>query len=370
MVRKAEEHELFAEEVADSEERKTLFLEAAEIYVNVSKICSSHQVAHYVQRAKECYLKSQQKKTVISPIIIETKIIETKKVSFDDVVGLENVKEKIRLKIIEPFKHPELYTYFGKKIGGGILMYGPPGCGKTLLAEAAAHEAGCAFFSVSVGSITSKYVGETEKNITELFTQAREAAPSIIFFDELEALGSERSNATEYARTAVSQLLTEMNGLGNREQHILLIGATNEPWNVDIALRRPGRFGDHLFIPPLDFKARYKLLKQYLKNRPLAGDVNLIAIAIETQHYSGADIVALCDDAIEHALTDSLKVKAARNVTMDDFINALAQKHAKSTIQWFKMAIKELEKNKDESFQEVVIEGRKVLSAALREVVA
>lgn len=358
IITMAEERELLAEETNDDEERRMLLLEAAEFYITASNGCHPKQASAFVKRAKECYVKSQEKKSAITPVIIETK-----KVSFDDVVGLEKVKEKIRLKIIEPFRHPELYSYFGKDVGGGILMYGPPGCGKTLLAEAAAHEAGCTFFSISMAGIASKYVGETEKNISSLFAQAREAAPSIIFFDEIESLGGERSHSSEYARTAVSQLLTEINGFGNKAHRILLIGATNEPWSVDIALRRSGRFGDHLFIPPLDFKARYKLLKQHLKEKPLADDVNIIALAIETKAYSGADIVALCDDAIEHALTDSLAMRKPRKVNMEDFISALSERHATSTIQWFRMALAELEKNNDESFHEVIEYGRKLLAA-------
>ncbi|MBI4440763.1 ATP-binding protein [Candidatus Woesearchaeota archaeon] len=356
LLKKAQERELLAGEVVEHEERKALLLEAADIYITLSKVCAAGLAQTYVQRAKECYVASQQQpKKSYRPLIVEEK-----KLSFDDVAGLEQVKEKIRLKIIEPFRHPDLYAYYGKKVGGGILMYGPPGCGKTLIAEAAAHEAGCSFFVANVSNLTSKYVGETEKNISSLFAQAREAAPSIIFFDELEALGSERSTAQEYARTAVSQLLVEINGLGNRDQRILLIGATNEPWNVDIALRRAGRFGDPLFVPPPDFKTRYKLVKQYLTLKPVAGDVNGIAIAIETEGYSGADLVELCDNAIEIALRDSLASKKPRQVTMDDFIAVLSGKRA-ATVNWFRMALQELKKD-DTLFGEIMQHSRRLVA--------
>ncbi len=336
IIKKAEERELLAEDAHDGEEQRRLFLEAAEWYLAASHNCSEKEAPLFVQKAKECYIKSQQSETRIVPVNLQEK-----KISFQDIAGLDQVKEKICLKIIEPFRHPELYRYFGKKSGGGILMYGPPGCGKTLIAEAAAYEAGCQFFSVSISSLVSKYVGETEKNISQLFKQAREAAPSIIFFDELEALGTERSNAAHYAKTAVSQLLVEINGLGNRDQEILLLGATNEPWNVDLALRRSGRFGDTLFIPPPDFKTRYKLLKHYLDRKPLANDVKLLALAIETEGYSGADLVDLCDHAIEYALHDSLKTKKKRPMCMDDFI--LALKGRKSSVrEWFALAQREL----------------------------
>lgn len=352
LIKQAEEREILAEEVAEAEERRTLLLEAAELYLAASRLCPEKEAPLFVQQAKECYIKSQRTETKIVPVVLQEK-----KISFREVAGLDHVKEKICLKIIEPFRHPELYHYFGKKVGGGILMYGPPGCGKTLIAEAAAYEAGCTFFSASVSSLVSKYVGETEKNISMLFKKAREAAPSIVFFDELEALGTERSNAAHYAKTAVSQLLVEINGLGNHDQQILLLGATNEPWNIDIALRRSGRFGDTLFIPPPDFKTRYKLLKQYLMGKPLAQDIRLLALAIETEGYSGADLVDLCDRAIERALYDSLTTKKRRQICMNDFIIALKGRKS-SVAEWFTLAQREL-KNDITFFKEILEYGQK-----------
>ena len=163
-------------------------------------------------------------------------------ITFQDVGGMEALKEQIRLKILYPFIRPELYAAYGKKTGGGILLYGPPGCGKTYLARATAGEMGASFYPIELSDILSRYVGETERQMHDIFETARANAPSVIFIDEVDALGAKRGELAGWLRSHVTQLLTEMDGLSSQNQDMLILGATNEPWNVDLGLPSPGTF--------------------------------------------------------------------------------------------------------------------------------
>jgi SpoVK/Ycf46/Vps4 family AAA+-type ATPase len=171
--------------------------------------------------------------------------------TFADVGGLDAVKEQIRRRIITPFLKPSLFERFKRRAGGGILMYGPPGCGKTLLARATAGECGARFFNVAINDVLDMYIGESERKLHALFEQARSAAPAVLFFDEVEALGGKRQHAREATSAKlVSQFLTELDGFAQANQGVLILGATNVPWAVDPAFRRPGRFDRVLFVPP------------------------------------------------------------------------------------------------------------------------
>ena len=263
--------------------------------------------------------------------------------TFKDVIGMDNLKDEIKLKVIEPLRFPEIFKKFGKKIGGGILMYGPPGCGKTLIAEAAAGEAGIPFYNVGPEVLRSKYVGESEKNISLLFKKARQTMPCIIFFDEFETLGIDREIATNHGKNEVSQLLREIDGFGNKDDNILLIAATNEPWNIDIALRRNGRFSTTIFVPPPDEKSRYKILETCLKNKPFS-DIDINLITEMTEGFSGAEIVGICEDASDKVLKEFLKTRRIRNISNKDLIEAAENK--KSVVNdWFKKAERSVELN-------------------------
>ena len=283
-----------------------------------------------------------------------TQYISDTKLSFKDIGGLEDLKEEIRFKIIEPLKHPELFAYYGKKMGGGILMYGPPGCGKTLIAEATANECNATFFHVKSSDLKSKYVGETEKNIAELFEKARAMQPSIIFFDEFEALGNDRTaSAHAHEVSTVAQLLTEMDGMGTKDQKILLLAATNEPWSIDPALRREGRFGDTLFIPPPDEESRRSILQIHMKDRPME-KMNWEELAKLTEHFSGADIKGVCESATDIPLKEYFKTKKQRAITMNDFQIA-KEKTNSIVIPWFKKAEKVVKERKmSESFMSMI----------------
>lgn len=275
--------------------------------------------------------------------------------TFADIGGLEELKEDIRFKIIEPFKHPDLFTYYGKKAGGGILMYGPPGCGKTLIAKATATEADAQFIHVKGSTLKSKFVGETEKNIDELFTQARER-PTIIFFDEFEAVGGDRTDAQPHERNFVAQLLTEMDGMESKDQQILLLAATNEPWAIDPALRREGRFGTTLFIPPPDMESRKSIIEIQMRKRPTE-DLDYEKLARMTHNFSGADLKSLCETATEVVLKESLMTGKRRAITMADMERAVGKTHSVLG-QWFTKARDQVRRRRLEgSFPELFNTG-------------
>lgn len=342
----------------DPQRARKKYLEAAEIMILISEQQKDRET-QCVEIAQQLFARAQTLKDK-TPAIRSSFTSSTSKLTFADIGGLHTLKEEIRFKIIEPFKHPDVYAYFGKKIGGGILMYGPPGCGKSLIAEATSNEAGATFFSVKASDLKSKYVGETEKNIAELFKKAREKQPSIIFFDEFESLGSDRTGSSAHDKSAVAQLLTEMDGMGTKNQQILLLAATNEPWSIDPALLREGRFGRTLFIPPPDLDARRDILKLNLSKRPLAPDVSLSSLAESTELYSGADLSALCEIASDVPLRDYFKTNKLRKINAQDFAHALGQ--VKSVmVPWFRKAQRAVTQLRlEESFPDLVRQAAQI----------
>ena len=332
-------------EPVDARRAAMIYLDASEIFIYLSRTTNPYEAQNYIEKASQCYEKSQDLRAK-SGVTIETigQRREKTGITFKDIGGLDALKEEIRLKVIEPMKHPDVFKKYGKKVGGGILMYGPPGCGKSLIAEATANEANAAFFHIKASDLKSKYVGETEQNIAKLFSEARERQPSIIFFDEFEVLGGERSRSDPYTRQAVSQLLTEMDGVGSKDQQILLLAATNEPWNIDLALRRSGRFGETIFVPPPDEEARRWILKKQLRDKPMENDMHLhLAELVATSaNRSGADIRAIGDKATEYALKDFLRTKRERPISTEDLRRASAEQQS-TVIPWFLMAAAAIE---------------------------
>lgn len=264
--------------------------------------------------------------------------VEQPKITFADVGGLDDLKEKIRLRVLHPLKRPDLYKAFGKKVGGGILMYGPPGCGKTFLARATAGEASVRFLAVGIEDVLDMWFGQSEKKLHGLFVTARQQSPSILFFDEVDALGGRRSASRhDHYRMLVAQFLADMDGVGGHDKDaVLVMGATNAPWDVDPAFRRPGRFADVLFVPPPDLKARVEILKLKLKPKPTR-DVEVTELARLTELYSGADLEHVVDAATEAALEQSMKTGAVRPLTMDD-LRAAVKRVKPSTLEWFSTA--------------------------------
>lgn len=258
------------------------------------------------------------------------------RVDFTHIGGMETLKEQIRLNILYPLTRPEIYEAYGKKIGGGLIMYGPPGCGKTHIARATAGEIGANFYILSLNDVLSKWMGETEKAIAGLFETARATAPSVIFIDEVDALGAKRSDFNSAAiRWTVSQFLVEMDGVDKDNSKVLIMGATNAPWNVDSALRRPGRFDRLLFVPPPDYESRIQILQIHTKGRKIDPRLSWGELAKKTEHFSGADLAHLVERATERVLQEALKTGNMPEVTLKDF-QAVLGSVKPTTMEWLR----------------------------------
>jgi transitional endoplasmic reticulum ATPase len=257
----------------------------------------------------------------VQPSALREVYIEVPEVHWTDIGGLDDVKQQLREAVEWPLKHPEYFKEMGIDPPKGILLYGPPGTGKTLLAKAVATESEANFIGVKGPEVLSKWVGESEKAIREIFRKARQAAPCIIFFDEIDSIVPRRGGRFDSGVTdrIVNQLLTEMDGL-ERLEGVVVIAATNRPDIIDPALLRPGRFDRLIYVPPPDEKARLEILKVHTRRMPLAEDVDLLEIAKKTEGYTGADLAAVCKEAALAALREAGK---PTKVTKKHFEQAL-----------------------------------------------
>jgi transitional endoplasmic reticulum ATPase len=257
-------------------------------------------------------------------------------VNFGDVGGMSAVKEDIRMKIIYPLKNAELFRQYGKKIGGGVLLYGPPGCGKTLLSRATAGEINATFLSIGIHQVLDMWLGNSEKNLHKIFQMARQHTPAILFFDEVDALASDRTSMKAAAgRNVINQFLSEMDGAESNEG-ILILGATNAPWQVDPAFRRPGRFDRVLFVPPPDEEARTSIIELMAQGKPVQ-KLDARAVAKKTKDFSGADLKAVFDLASEEKLAIAMRENRIVPITTDDLLRA-ARSMQPSTKAWFESA--------------------------------
>jgi len=263
--------------------------------------------------------------------------IERPKITFADVGGMDKVKEEIRLKIIHPLTHPELYKAYGKPIGGGILMYGPPGCGKTYLARATAGEIKASFIAVGINDVLDMWIGNSERNLHSLFEQARDHKPCVLFFDEVDALGASRADMRHHAgRQLINQFLAEMDGVKSSNEGVLILAATNAPWHLDSAFRRPGRFDRVLFMPPPDAAARAAILRLQCRGKPVE-EIDYDHLGKKADGFSGADLKAVVDVAIERKLQEALKAGVPKPLTTKD-LTAASGTLKPTTKEWFATA--------------------------------
>ena len=253
--------------------------------------------------------------------------LEEGRTTFADVGGLDDVKKTIHRTIVLPYQRPDLYQRYGRRAGGGILLFGPPGCGKTLLARATAGECGLPFSNVRIEEIVDPYFGISERNLHDAFVQARRFAPCVLFLDELDALAfARRKHTGSVGRQLVDQVLQELDAIGADNEGILVLAATNAPWDVDEALKRPGRFDRVLFVPPPDADARRRILELHLRERPHER-IDLRGVARRTPLFSGADLRALVERAVDAVIEEALD---------SDGEPPLAQRHLDAALRGFR----------------------------------
>lgn len=255
-----------------------------------------------------------------------------------DVGGMQDVKDRLEAAFLAPLRNPELRKLYGKSLRGGLLLYGPPGCGKTFIARAVAGELGAAFLSVSVNDVLDMWIGNSERNMHEIFETARRQAPCVVFLDELDALGAKRSRTAHSGmRNTVNQLLSELDGIDSAaNEGVFVLAATNVPWDVDNALRRPGRLDRTILVLPPDGPAREAILRYHLRGRPIE-NVDVGKLTKITDGMSGADLAHVCEAAAERALMDSARTGTVRMINMKDLL-AAGKDVVPSAEPWFASA--------------------------------
>merc|ERR1712003_464822 len=249
-----------------------------------------------------------------NPSSLRETVVEVPNIKWDDIGGLEETKRQLQEMILYPIDHPEKFEKFGQTPGRGVLFYGPPGCGKTLLAKAVASECSANFVSIKGPELLTMWFGESEANVREVFDKARAAAPCVLFFDELDSIGVARGSSGGAGDRVMNQLLTEIDGVGVKK-NVFFIGATNRPELLDEALLRPGRLDQLIYIPLPDLPARQNILESTLKKSPIAPNVPLSFVAQKTEGFSGADLAELCQRAAKAAIRDAI---AAEELKTDD----------------------------------------------------
>ncbi len=303
----------------------------------------------------------------------EIKMLQKPDMNFTHVAGMVKTKEQIKESIVYPMMNPDLARKYGKLGGGGLLMYGPPGCGKTFIVKAAAGECKAGFVNAKLSDLLDMYVGNTEKNIHKVFELSRKNVPCILFFDEVDAIGGRRDQqeGQQYMRMAVNQLLYEMDGVEAHNENVLTIAATNAPWDVDPALRRSGRFSKALYIPEPDLKSRVAILKIHAKKRPISKFIPFWLLGFATTGYASSDLKAIVDEAATFPWKEAFfaiqkkaeslmkkgmpKEKAEelakkqvyqRRVSVGDFTKAVIKKRS-SLPPWYEQAKKQIGKQEE-----------------------
>ncbi|MEW5996724.1 MAG: AAA family ATPase [Candidatus Micrarchaeota archaeon] len=292
--------------------------------------------------------KSKQKSGAGGEGTSEIKVLKKPTMNFNDVAGMEKMKEEIREAVIYPMAKPDLARKYGKLGGGGIMMYGPPGCGKTFIVKAAAGECEASFINAKLSDLLDMYVGNTEKNIHKVFETARKNTPCILFFDEVDAIGGRRDQqeGAQYMKMAVNQMLYEMDGIEAHNENVLVIAATNAPWDVDPALRRSGRFGKTIYVPEPDLVSRYAILRMHSKKLPVASFIQYWRLALATSGYASSDLKAVVEEAAAVPWREAFKSGKERNITNADFLAAIRKKKS-SLPPWYEQAKKQIGKQEE-----------------------
>ncbi|MDE9365205.1 AAA family ATPase [Luteipulveratus sp. YIM 133132] len=246
----------------------------------------------------------------------ETGHLRAAGVTLADVGGLETVKQRLERSFLQPVRNPGLTAQFGKSLRGGLMLWGPPGCGKTFIARALAGELGAAFYEVGLTDVLDMYIGSSERNLRSVFDAARRNRPCLLFFDEIDALGQKRSQLRHSGamRGVVNQLLAELDGAASDNEGVFVLAASNHPWDIDSALLRPGRFDRSVLVLPPDQPAREAILAYHLRGRPVEA-LDLAKVAKATEGYSGADLALVCEQATESAMTASVAAGTVRPIT-------------------------------------------------------
>ena len=309
--------------------------EASTLMSQALGVVATGQPARTTDRASgfDWTAAEQQVDGIIQPMFVNgeatvpTDIVDIERptLTLADVGGMEQVKARLTASFLAPLRNEELRKLYGKRLRGGLLMYGPPGCGKTFIARAMAGELGAKFLPIALTDVLNPYFGQSETNIHELFQLARREAPCVIFLDEVDALGQRRMSGpgSGMMRGVVAQLLDELDGVAADENDgVFVLAATNQPWDIDPALRRPGRLDRTILVLPPDEAARAAIFRTHLADRPVEG-VDLVALARRTDGMSGADIAYVCEVATERALLDSVRTGEVRTIGMPDLIAAL-----------------------------------------------
>ncbi len=259
-------------------------------------------------------------------------------VTLTDVAGMEAVKRRIEMAVLNLLRNPAITRAYGKRVRGGVLLYGPPGCGKTFLARAIAGELGSHFLTVGISEVLDMYHGQSERNLADLFRTARRQKPTVMFFDEIDALGRKRSlrGGHHAGRDLANVLLSEMDGADSTNDGLFIVAATNHPWDVDVALRRPGRLDLTMFVPPPDEPARRSIFERHMRDQP-ADALDYDWLASRSNGFSGADIVYVCNLASEAALATAIANNQVEPVTMTQMREALSATKP-SVRAWFETA--------------------------------
>ena len=308
-----------------SADARDILLRATTPAADVPAEASPHEPAGFDWRRAEAQLDSAVPPKFVGDADESPAFdVERSGITLADVGGMEDVKRRLEAAFLAPMRNPELRRLYGKSLRGGLLLYGPPGCGKTFLARAVAGELGAGFVGISIHDVLDMWIGSSERNLHSLFEMARRNAPCVVFIDEVDAIGRRRSQIRGDSRTTVNQLLAELDGADGSNDGLFVLGATNHPWDVDSALRRPGRFDRTLLVLPPDEKARAEIFRYHLRERPIAG-IDVARLAAGTDGYTGADIAHVCDTATERAMLDAARSGEVRMIEMRDLQGALGE---------------------------------------------